>query len=75
MLPEVYVRLGIDGYDESDATASELLDDALAIMQAYFGGDDMTGAMLILSAGDGVDALLNALDMSNSCLLYTSRCV
>ena len=46
--------------------ASELLDDALAIMRAYFGGDDMTGAMLILSAGDGVDALLNALDMYNS---------
>ena len=66
LLPEVYVRLGIDGYDESDATASELLDDALAIMRAYFGGDDMTGAMLILSAGDGVDALLNALDMYNS---------
>ena len=66
LIPEVYVRLGIDGYDESDATASELLDDALAIMRAYFGGDDMTGAMLILSAGDGVDALLNALDMYNS---------
>lgn len=66
LLPEVYVRLGIDGYDESDATASELLDDALAIMWAYFGGDDITSAMLILSAGDGVDALLNALDMYNS---------
>lgn len=63
LFAEVYARLGMDGYDQSDAATSELLDTALAIMQAYFGGDGMNGAMLILSAGDGVDALLNALDM------------
>ncbi len=63
LLPEVYARLGMDGYEQSDAADSDLLDAALAIMQAYFGGDDMTGAMLILSAGDAVDALLSALEL------------